>query len=112
MNSKMTKPRVAFFGLGIMGSGMARRILGAGFPLTIYNRNAEKAAPFAADGAQIAATPRDAAANADVVVSMVADDDASRGLWLGENGALDGVAPGAVLIESSTLSVGWIGELA
>src|SRR5207244_3931896 len=46
------------------------------------------------------------------VVSMVADDDASRGLWLGENGALAGIAPGAVLIESSTLSVGWIGELA
>jgi 3-hydroxyisobutyrate dehydrogenase len=108
----MTKPRIAFFGLGIMGSGMARRILGAGFPLTIYNRSAEKAAPFAADGAHIAATPRDAVANADVVVSMVADDDASRGLWLGENGALAGIAPGAVLIESSTLSVGWVNELA
>jgi len=108
----MTKPRIAFFGLGTMGAGMARRLLGAGFPLTVYNRNPDKAAPFAAEGAAIAPSPREAAAQAGIVISMVADDDASRGVWLGENGALSGVAPGAVLIESSTLSVDWIRALA
>jgi 3-hydroxyisobutyrate dehydrogenase len=112
MKSSTNKPRVAFLGLGIMGSGMARRLLRAGFPLTVYNRNREKAAPFAAEGASVAATPREATGRADVIVSMVADDAASRGLWLGENGALAGAASGTLLIESSTLTVGWIKELA
>jgi 3-hydroxyisobutyrate dehydrogenase len=108
----MKRPRIAFLGLGIMGGNMARRLLGAGFPLTVYNRNAAKAAPFAATGARVAASPRDAAANADAVLCMVADDDASRAMWLGENGALAGARRGAVLAECSTLTVGWIGELA
>ncbi|MEO7415171.1 MAG: NAD(P)-dependent oxidoreductase [Opitutaceae bacterium] len=106
------KPRIALFGLGIMGGGMARRLLGAGFPLTIYNRNAAKAAPLVAEGAQLASSPREAAAGADVIISMVADDNASRSVWLGENGALPAAAPGAILVECSTLTVGWIKELA
>jgi 3-hydroxyisobutyrate dehydrogenase len=104
--------RVTFFGLGIMGGGMARRLLGAGFPLTVYNRDAAKAAPLAAAGAKLAATPREAAQGADVVISMVADDNASRSVWLGENGAMDAVAPGTVLVECSTLTVRWVKELA
>jgi 3-hydroxyisobutyrate dehydrogenase len=95
-----------------MGAGMAGRLLGAAFPLTVYNRSAGKAASLCAGGAILAASPREAAAQAGFVVSMVADDNASRGMWLGEAGALSGVAPGTVLIESSTLSVGWIRELA
>ena len=58
----MSNPRVALIGLGLMGSGMARRLLGAGFPLTVYNRNPERAAPLAAEGAHVAASPREAAA--------------------------------------------------
>jgi 3-hydroxyisobutyrate dehydrogenase len=112
MNSNQPKPRIAFLGLGIMGGGMARRLLAAGFPLTVYNRNAEKAAPFAAEGAQIASTPREAAGNAEVVISMLSDDEASRGVWLGEDGALAGAVPGTVLIESSTVTVGWVRKLA
>jgi 3-hydroxyisobutyrate dehydrogenase len=108
----MSKPSIAFLGLGIMGSGMARRLLTGGFPLTVFNRNAAKARPFAAEGAHVTASPREAASRADVIVSMVADDPASRGLWLGESGALAGAAHGTILIESSTLSVGWIRELA
>ncbi len=107
----MPQTRVALIGLGLMGSGMARRLLGAGFPLAVYNRNRERSAPLAAEGAQVAATPREAAARADVVLSMVADDAASRGVWLGDDGALAGAARGSVLVESSTLSVGWIEEL-
>ena len=108
----MSKSPIAFLGLGIMGSGMARRLLGAGFPVTVYNRNCDKAAPLAAAGARIAASPREAAAGAKVVIAMVADDAASRGLWLGEQGALAGAARGTVLVESSTLTVGWVKELA
>jgi 3-hydroxyisobutyrate dehydrogenase len=107
----MQQTRVALIGLGLMGSGMARRLLGAGFPLAVWNRNPERAKALAAEGAHVAATPRDAAARADVVLSMVADDAASRAVWLGDDGALAGAARGAVLVESSTLTVGWIGQL-
>lgn len=95
-----------------MGSGMAGRLLSAGFPLTVYNRSRDKAARFAEAGASVAATPGEAAARADIVIGMVADDAASRAIWFGENGALAGAAPGAVLIESSTLSVKYVHELA
>jgi len=108
----MAKPRVAFCGLGIMGGGMARRLLTAGFPLTVYNRNAEKSAAMKAVGAQVAATPAEAAAQAEVVSSLVADDSASRSIWLGENGALAKANKGTVFVESSTLSLGWVKELA
>jgi 3-hydroxyisobutyrate dehydrogenase len=108
----MPKPHVALLGLGTMGAGMAGRLLSSGFPLSVYNRNAERAKPFAERGASIANSPRDATLNAEVVISMVADDVASREIWLGPNGALAAAKSGAVWIESSTLSVGWIKELA
>jgi len=108
----MAKPHVAILGLGTMGAGMAGRLLAAGFPLTVYNRSLAKTEPFSSKGAFAASTPREAASRADVVISMVADDIASRDVWLGEKGALAGAKRGAVLIESSTLSVGWVEELA
>jgi 3-hydroxyisobutyrate dehydrogenase len=108
----MPKQRVAILGLGLMGTGMARRLLSQGFPVTAYNRTREKVEPLAADGATVAGSPREAAANAQVVIAMVADDAASRAVWLGQNGALAGAAPGTVLIESSTLTPGWVRELA
>src|SRR5580704_1130723 len=107
----MNKPRIAFLGLGIMGSGMARRLLVSGFPLVVFNRNAEKSRPFAAEGAQVAGSPREAAAQADVIISMVADDVAARSLWLGDNGALAAARPGTVCIECSTVTVNWVREL-
>ncbi len=102
---------VAILGLGAMGSGMARRLLGAGFPLTIYNRTRARAEALAAEGAAVADTPCAAAGRAEVVIAMLADDAASRSVWLGDDGALAGARPGSVLIESSTLSVPWIFEL-
>jgi 3-hydroxyisobutyrate dehydrogenase len=54
----MSKPRVAFFGLGIMGSGMARRLLANGYSLAVYNRDAKKASGFAEAGARVATSPR------------------------------------------------------
>jgi 3-hydroxyisobutyrate dehydrogenase len=110
-NLFMAKPNVAILGLGIMGSGMAQRLLSANFPLTVYNRNRAKSIPFAANGAFVAESPREAASHAQIILSMVADDVASRQVWLGAEGALAGVSPSSVLIESSTLSLGWIKEL-
>ncbi len=107
----MSKPNITFLGLGIMGGGMANRLLGAGFPLTVYNRNPDKAKPLAAAGAKVAASAREAATGADIIMSMVADDGAARAVWLGDNGALAGAKPGAILIECSTISPDWIKEL-
>jgi 3-hydroxyisobutyrate dehydrogenase len=112
MSETVTKPRVALLGLGLMGSGMARRLLAAGFPLAVYNRTASRVAPLAAEGAQAAASPREAAAGAAVAISMVADDAAARAVWLGERGALDGLARGSVIVECSTVTPSWIDELA
>lgn len=108
----MSKPSVAILGLGIMGSGMAGRLLSAGFPLTVYNRNQEKCAPLVKQGATSVATPRDAASRSEIIISMVANDEASRDIWLGEQGALTGVAANYLLIECSTLTANWIHELA
>lgn len=91
---------------------MARRLLEQGFAVTVYNRNPEKSAALASAGATVAATPRAAAAKAEVIISMVSDDAASRSLWLGAEGILSAIQPGAICIESSSLSVGWVKELA
>ncbi len=110
-NTTGSKLRVALLGLGNMGAGMAGRLLSAGFPTTLYNRDRAKADALAQRGAVVASSPREAATNAGVVISMVADDSASRQVWLGENGALAAAPRGAVLIECSTLSVDWVREL-
>ena len=101
---------VALLGVGTMGAGMAANLVKAGFSLSVYNRTATKAR--AIDGARFASTPAEAVLNASVIISMLADDAASRGVWLDENGALDAAADGAVLVESSTVSPAWIAELA
>jgi 3-hydroxyisobutyrate dehydrogenase len=107
----MAKQSVALLGLGTMGGGMAANLLKAGFPLTVWNRSRAKAETCAAQGARVAETPADAARGADVVLSMLADDGASRTVWLGEDGALAAAKPGAVLVESSTVTPAWIAEL-
>ena len=104
--------QIALMGLGVMGSGMANCLLNAGYSLTVYNRTSGRAAPLVQAGARSTAFPCEAAEAASVVISMVADDDASRAIWQGGNGALQGCRPGSVLIESSTLSPAWIRELA
>ena len=107
----MELPRIAFLGLGIMGSGMARRLRRAGFPLAVYNRNRSKSGAFAADGAIVATSPRHAATGAEIIISMVADDTASRAMWLGSDGALAGASRATVMVECSTLSFAWVKEL-
>jgi hypothetical protein len=85
--------RVAILGLGTMGMGMATNLLTAGIPTTVWNRTRSKAEPLAAAGARIAATPADAARDADIILTMLADETASRAAWLGENGALAAANP-------------------
>jgi len=108
----MAKQSVALLGLGTMGAGMAANLLKAGFPLTVYNRSRAKAEAFAAQGARVAETAVAAARDADVILSMLADDAASRAVWLGQDGALAAAKSGAVLVDSSTVSPAWIDELA
>ena len=104
--------RVAILGLGIMGGGMAANWLAKGFEVSVWNRTAAKAQALAGKGAKVAATPREAATGADFIFAMVADDDASRSVWLGNDGALAGAKSGAIGVESSTLTPDWIRELA
>jgi 3-hydroxyisobutyrate dehydrogenase len=103
---------VAILGLGTMGAGMAANLLKAGSSLTVYNRTAAKAQVLVGAGAQLASTPAEAARGASIVIGMLADDGASREVWAGKDGALEGVEQGAILIESSTVSPAWIAELA
>lgn len=102
---------VSVLGLGIIGRGIAQNLLNAGYDLTVYNRSSAKAQPFAEQGATVANIPREAAQNADVIISIVSDDSASREIWLGDNGALAGAKAGAVLVESSTISLEWSRQL-
>jgi 3-hydroxyisobutyrate dehydrogenase len=95
-----------------MGGGMAANLLKAGFSLTVYNRTAAKAQALVDAGARLASTPADAARGASIVLSMLADDAASRNVWLGKDGALAAADKGAILIESSTVSPAWVAELA
>ena len=107
----MNETRVALLGLGIMGTGMAGRLLDAGYPLSVYNRNPVKAQALLARGAELALSPRAAAAGASVVISMLSDVPVCRDVWLGRGEALVDAAPGTVLVESSTVTVEWIHEL-
>jgi 3-hydroxyisobutyrate dehydrogenase len=104
--------KVAVLGLGIMGAGMARQLVAKNFDVTVWNRDAAKTAALASAGARAAATPALAAAGADVALSMLANDEASRAVWLGGDGALAAMRKDAIAIESSTLTVEWIRELA
>lgn len=104
---------IAFLGLGNMGRGMAGRLIGAGHDIRLYNRTRARAEAFQGPGAVLADTPREAAEGAEAVFSMVGDDEASRAMWLGDDGVLAAAtAPGAFAIECSTLSYDWVGDLA
>lgn len=107
------KHRIAFLGLGNMGSAMATRLVQAGYKVAVYNRTAAKAKALVRLGARLATSPRDAAEGASVIFAMVADDRASREVWLGRQGALKAtLAAKAWAVECSTLSHGWIKRLA
>lgn len=96
--------RVAILGTGRMGAAMAGTLSGAGFDLVLYNRTRSRAETVAAEvGADVADTPRDAVAGADVVISMLADRAAVEDVYRGADGAIAGLAEGAVACEMSTV---------
>jgi 3-hydroxyisobutyrate dehydrogenase len=104
------KPMIGFIGLGTMGYGMAGNLARAGFDLKVFSRKGRRLELDLPNIAYVASSK--VAADADVIISMVADDAASQAVWSGEDGALAGLRPGSVCIESSTLSLDWTGALA
>lgn len=104
--------KVSVLGLGIMGAGMASQLVAKGFEVAVWNRNPVKSARFGKLGARVATTPADAAIDAELVIAMLADDEASRGVWMGSGGALASMRQDAIAIESSTLTIEWVRELA
>src|SRR5450432_3257182 len=97
--------KVGFVGLGSMGLPMAESLVAGGHQLFVYNRTHGRAQPLHEAGARIAATPAEAAREAEVVFTMLSDDAALEAVTLGEAGILSGLAPGAVHVSSSTVSV-------
>jgi 3-hydroxyisobutyrate dehydrogenase-like beta-hydroxyacid dehydrogenase len=95
--------KIAYLGLGTMGRGMAANLLKAGYPVTAWNRTAERCAPLVAQGAQQAASPAEAAAGADLVMYCLSDDAAVEDLVWGAGGLLAAVQPGQIVVDMTTL---------
>lgn len=104
--------RIAFLGLGRMGAGMAARLLAAGHEINVWNRTKAKASELLRAGARWAETPAAAASNVEAAFAMLADDAASRSVWLGSDGALSRLPAGAFVVECSTLSHAHVLDLA
>ncbi len=88
--------KVGFIGLGMMGSGMARNLIKAGHALVVFNRTRSRAQELAQLGATVAATPGEAAGNAEVLITMLADDHALEDAILGPGRALQSLPAGAI----------------
>ena len=95
---------VAFIGLGRMSHGMAGRYLDKGCTVAVWNRSKAKADDLIERGVRWARSPADAAEGAEAIVTMVADDEASRAVWLGDDGVIHSAKAGALAIECSTVS--------
>ena len=104
--------KIAVLGLGIMGHGIASNFLKHGYELTVWNRSLDKAEDLVARGARLAASVADAVGSADIVLEVTANDESSRGLWLGEDGIIAHANSTQTLISCATLSVEWVDELA
>jgi 2-hydroxy-3-oxopropionate reductase len=97
--------KVGFIGLGIMGGPMAKNLMEAGYELVLYNRTREKAEDLAEDGnAEVAGSPKEVAESSDVIVTMLPDSPDVRDVVTGEDGALEGIKEGALLVDMSTIS--------
>ncbi|MCY4090459.1 MAG: NAD(P)-dependent oxidoreductase [Caldilineaceae bacterium] len=96
--------RVGFVGLGIMGQGMARNLLKAGYSVRVWNRTSSRMDPLIEAGAAAGASPADVAANCDIIAVCVSDTPDVEEVVLGKNGILSGVQAGALVIDFSTIS--------
>ncbi len=96
--------RVGFIGIGLMGSQMSRKILEAGYPLTVWNRKKEKAGTLLTAGAKWADSPKAVAQASDVVITIVTDSAASEEVICGRNGVLEGAHPDLTLIDMGSIA--------
>ena len=103
--------QLGFVGLGAMGAGIARLLMGAGHPLVGWNRTRAKAEHLVDAGMGWADTPREAAAGADVLFTMLVDDAATRAVLV-DGGVLDAMAPGSIHVNMATVSVAFAREMA
>ncbi|MDR2983086.1 MAG: NAD(P)-dependent oxidoreductase [Puniceicoccales bacterium] len=108
----MSLPKVGFIGIGVMGRSMAGHLLAAGYPLTVYTRTAAKAKPLVDSGATWAATPEEAAKDAEVVITMVGYPADVDEVYRGPKGIFKTVKTGALLIDMTTSSPKLARELA
>ena len=95
---------IGYIGLGKMGSGIVRNLLRAGNKVVVYNRSREKAEAIVKDGAGVANSPAEAAADAEVVMTMLSDDHAAEQVVFGSNGVASGLKKGAIHVSNSTIS--------
>src|SRR6185436_17847383 len=95
---------IGFIGLGTMGSPMVRRLLLAGYAVTVWARRTEAITPLTAAGARTGESPADVAATSDIVMTMVTDTKAVDEVVLGERGIARGARPGAVVVDHSTIA--------
>lgn len=98
-----TRPSLGFAGIGLMGLPMCRRLLAAGYPLTVWNRNPAKCAPLVEAGARQVATPAELCEQADVVMLCLADTAVVREVVFGPAGVAEGAKPGQLLVDFSSL---------
>ena len=104
-NEKITvRTRLGFIGLGYMGERIARRLIAAGFPLTVYDRDHAKAAEFSGLGAVVAQDPGELDSKVDVILSSLPDDSVVEAVYLGAGNLLRSVRPGTRIIELSSIS--------
>ncbi|MCL2852351.1 MAG: NAD(P)-dependent oxidoreductase [Defluviitaleaceae bacterium] len=96
--------RIGFIGLGIMGKPMAGHILKAGYPMYVYNRSKEKAAELVEGGAVSASTPAEVAKACDIIITIVSDTPDVEAVLFGENGVAEGLSPGKIVVDMSTIS--------
>lgn len=96
--------QIGFIGLGIMGQGMARNLLRAGFDLVVWNRTRSKMDALVSEGASAAGSPAELARACDIVITCVSDTPDVEAVVLGENGAIHGLREGSLLIDMSTIS--------
>ena len=107
-----TPVKVAFIGLGVMGLPMAGHLAQAGHDVTVYNRSAQKAQAWVAEfGGRSVATPREAAAGAQIILACVGNDEDLRSIVLGDDGAFAGMTAGATFIDHTTASASVAREL-
>lgn len=96
--------QLGFIGLGIMGMPMARHLLKAGHPLTVYSHTISKAQQLGQEGAQVAASPADLGRNAELVFLCVGESSHSQEMNVGPKGLIEGLRPGSVVVDCSTIS--------